>query len=126
MKKSLLTLAAAGGLAVAGLTGAVATAQNQDAASLRASGLVGEQADGFMACRASCDAAVQAAIREFNEQRARGYEAAAREVNSRFATAAAAGQASFRARLSCTGVPARNCIKPGEWYRPQGGGWTRK
>ncbi|MDP8917199.1 MAG: YdbL family protein [Pseudomonadota bacterium] len=115
MNKRLLTFAAAAGLAFAGLTGAVATAQNREPAALRASGQVGEQADGFMACVASCDAATRAAVNEINRKRAEAYrEVAERTRVSEAAAAQAAGQ-----RLIAN-------LSPGQWYRPLGGGWTRK
>jgi len=111
----LLSLAATAGLAIAGLSGAAAVAQNRDAASLRASGQVGEQADGLMGCVASCDAATRAAIAEINRKRVEAY----REVAQRTGVSeAAAAQAAGR-RLIAN-------LSPGQWYRPLGGGWTRK
>lgn len=115
MNKRLLTLATAAGLAFAGLSGAVATAQNRDAASLRASGQVGEQADGFMGCVAGCDAATRAAVAEINRKRADAYrDVAGRTGVSETVAAQAAGQ-----RLIAN-------LPPGQHYRPLGGGWTRK
>ncbi len=64
MKRTLLSLAAAV-LAAAALTGA-ALAQSRSADALRASGEAGEQADGFLGCVATCDAATRAAIAEIN------------------------------------------------------------
>jgi uncharacterized protein YdbL (DUF1318 family) len=115
-RKRILTLAAAAGLAFAGLSGAAAMAQNRDAAALRASGQVGEQADGFMGCVSSCDAATRADIAEINRKRAAAY----REIAERppRVSEAAAGQAAGKQLIA--NLPA------GQYYRPLGGGWTRK
>ena len=114
-RKSILTFAAAAGLAFAGLSGTVAVAQNRDASALRASGQVGEQADGFLGCVASCDSATRADIAEINRKRAAAYrEVAERTGVSEAASAQAAGQ-----RLIGN-------LPSGQYYRPLGGGWTRK
>ena len=115
MKQTLFRLAAAG-LAAAALAGA-AMAQGRDANSLRASGQVGEQGDGFLGCVATCSAEVRAAVAEINAKRAEAYRQAAAEAGGG-ATAEAAGQAAFRQIL------AR--LPSGQYYRPLNGGWTRK
>ena len=115
MKQNLFRLAAAG-LAAAALAGA-AIAQGRDAASLRATGQVGEQSDGFLGCVATCDADVRAAIAEINAKRAEAYRKAAAEAGDG-ATAAAAGAAAYRQILAR--LPA------GHYHRPPGGGWTKK
>ena len=115
MKRTLLSLAAVGLLASAA-TGA-AIAQGRDAGSLRASGQVGEQSDGFLGCVASCDAATRSAVAEINAKRAEAYRQAAAEAGGG-ATAAAAGAAAYRQILSR--LPA------GQYHRPAGGGWVRK
>jgi hypothetical protein len=115
MKQTLLRLAAVG-LAAAALTGA-AMAQSRDAASLRATGQVGEQSDGFLGCVASCDGDVRAAIAEINAKRADAYRKAAAEAGDG-ATAAAAGAAAYRQ------IVAR--LPAGQYHRPPGGGWTKK
>lgn len=107
-----LTLAAAG-LALA-LSGA-AMAQGRTADSLRAAGQVGEQADGMMACVQSCDVPTRQAVDAINARRAQAY----REIAQRTGvTEAAAAQAA--AQKVIAGLPS------GQWYRPLGGGWTRK
>ncbi len=99
----------------AAVIGGAAIAQGRDAGSLRASGQAGEQADGFMACVSSCDATTRQAIQEINAKRAEAY----REVAQRTGvTEAVAGQAAAQRLIA--GLPA------GQWYRPAGGGWTRK
>ena len=115
MKHNLFRLAAVG-LAAAALAGA-AMAQGRDAASLRASGQVGEQSDGFLGCIATCDAATRAAINDINAKRADAYRKAAAETGDG-ATAAAAGAAAYRQILAR--LPA------GQYHRPPGGGWTKK
>ena len=120
MNKTLFTLAGLG--AAAALAGA-AFAQGRDAASLRASGKVGEEADGYMACVSTCDAETQAAIKAINDERREGYAQLARKEG---VTTEAAGVASFLSRLNCTNVPQRTCIAAGQYYRPAGGSWTRK
>ena len=114
MKRTLLSLAAAG--LVAAATGA-AIAQSRDAASLRASGQVGEQADGFLGCVAACDASTRADIAEINAKRAEAYRKAAAEAGDG-ANAAAAGAAAYRQ------IVAR--LPAGQYHRPAGGGWVRK
>ena len=113
MKHTLLRFAAVG-FAAAALAGG-AMAQGRDAGSLRASGQVGEQADGFMACVATCEDATRAAIAEINAKRAQAYrEIASRTGVTEVAAAQAAGQRVIQ------GLP------PGQWYRPLNGGWVRK
>ena len=83
----------------------------------KAQGIVGEQADGFLGfVKPTSDPALQAAVNEINAGRAKLYrEAAAKNGVS----VEAAGAAAFN-----TVVEAR--LKPGEYYKPAGGGWGRK
>ena len=113
MTKTILLRFAAIGFAVA-LAGAAA-AQSRSADALRASGQVGEQADGFMACVQTCDAPTRADIAEINGKRASAYRDIAQRTG---VTEAAAGQAA--AQKVVAGLPS------GQWYRPLNGGWTRK
>ena len=115
MKHTLLRFAAVG-LAAAALAGG-AMAQSRSADALRASGQVGEQADGFLGCVASCDASTRADIAEINAKRAEAYRKAAAEAGDG-ATAAAAGAAAYRQILAR--MPA------GQYHRPASGGWVRK
>lgn len=107
-----LTLAAAG-LSLA--LGGAALAQGRSADSLRATGQVGEQSDGFLACVSSCDAATREAVNSVNARRAEAYRDVAKRTG---VTEAAAAQAA--AQRVIAGLPS------GQQYRPQGGGWTRK
>lgn len=107
------------GSAVA-LTAAAAVAQSDAKARVdaaKAAGIVGEQADGFLGFVAGGgDPSLKAAVAEINAGRAQVYrEAAARNGVS----PAAAGASAFS-----TVIMAK--LKPGEYYRPNGGGWTRK
>ena len=115
MKHTFLRLAAAGLMAAAVTGGAMAQSRSADA--LRASGVAGEQADGFLGCVATCDAATRASIAEINAKRAEAYRKAAAEAGDG-ATAAAAGAAAYRQ------IVAR--LPAGQYHRPAGGGWVRK
>ena len=83
----------------------------------KAAGTVGEQADGFLGfVSGGGDAALRAAVAEINAGRAQLYrEAAAKNGVS----PEAAGASAFK-----TVVESR--LKPGEYYKPAGGGWVRK
>lgn len=112
-----LASAALAGVAGAALAQAAAPKALVDAAKGR--GIVGEQADGFLGfVTASSDAALQAAVREINAGRAEVYRQAAARAGDG-ATAAAAGGSAFQ-----TAVFPR--LPAGHYYRPAGGGWTRK
>ena len=83
----------------------------------KAAGTVGEQADGYLGfVTPSSDAALRAAVTEINQGRAQLYrEAAAKNGVSPDAAGAAAYTTVVQAR-----------IKPGEFYKPAGGSWTKK
>lgn len=83
----------------------------------KAAGIVGEQADGFLGfVTATADPALKNAVAEINAGRAQLYrEAAARNGVS----PEAAGAATFRQVVETR-------LKPGEYYRLNGGGWVRK
>ena len=83
----------------------------------KAQGVVGEQADGFLGLvKASNDTALKAAVQEINEGRAALYRQAAAKNGVPVEAAAAAAYTSV--------VQAK--LKPGEFYKPAGGGWVRK
>lgn len=106
-------------LAALAATPAVAQAMNAKAAvdAAKAQGIVGEQADGFLGfVKPSTDTALREAVREINEGRAELYRAAAAKNG---VSEAVAGASAFN-----TVVQTR--LKPGEYYRPAGGGWVRK
>lgn len=107
----LLALAAAPP-AVAQTAAAKATV---DAA--KAAGTVGEQADGFLGfVTSAADAGLRTAVAEINAGRAQLYrEAAAKNGVSVEAAGASAYTNVVQAR-----------IKPGEFFKPANGGWTKK
>ncbi len=110
---------AAAVLAALALTPAAAYAMDSKAAvdAAKAQGLVGEQADGFLGfVKPSSDPALKAAVEDINQGRAALYrEAAAKNGVS----VEAAGASAYT-----TVVQSR--IKPGEYYKPAGGGWVKK
>ncbi len=114
-----LALGAAVLAALALPVAAVAQSASAKAAvdAAKAAGIVGEQADGFLGfVTGNADPAVRAAVAEINAGRAQLYrEAAAKNGVS----PEAAGASAFK-----TVVETR--LKPGEYYKPAGGGWTRK
>lgn len=83
----------------------------------KAQGVVGEQSDGFLGyVKPTADPALKAAVDEINEGRAKLYrEAAAKNGVSVEAAGASAFTAVVQAKL-----------KPGEFYKPNGGGWVQK
>ena len=83
----------------------------------KAAGIVGEPADGFLGfVTASSDAAIKAAVTEINAGRAQLYREAAAKNGVSVEVAGASAYTNV--------VQAR--IKPGEYFKPAGGGWTRK
>jgi uncharacterized protein len=81
----------------------------------KASGEVGEQADGYLGVVVDASPATRAALSEINAGRAGAYRDAAAKAG---VTPAAAGEAAYRQLLSR--------MPPGQYYKPAGGGWTRK
>jgi uncharacterized protein YdbL (DUF1318 family) len=83
----------------------------------KAAGVVGEQADGFLGfVTEPADPAIRQAVAEINAGRAQVY----REAAERTGTTPAAAGASAYTQV----VQAR--LKPGEYFKPVNGGWTRK
>lgn len=114
-------LLAVGAGAIAAIIAPTAVAQSANAKSVvdaaKAQGVVGEQADGFLGfVKPTSDPALQEAVREINEGRAKLYREAAQRNG---VSVEAAGAAAF-----VQVVQAK--LKPGEYYRPAGGGWVRK
>ena len=105
-------------LALATATPAIAQTAAAKAAvdAAKAAGIVGEQADGFLGFVKPGDSAFQAAVAEINAGRAQLY----REAAAKNGVSAAAAGASAYTNV----VQAR--LKPGEYFKPAGGGWTRK
>jgi uncharacterized protein YdbL (DUF1318 family) len=111
----LAALAVAPAAAIAPAAMAMDAKSAVDAA--KASGVVGEQADGFLGfVKPSADTALRAAVQEINEGRAALYRQAAAKNG---VSPEAAGASAFT-----TIVQAK--LKPGEFYKPANGGWVRK
>jgi hypothetical protein len=79
-------------------------------------GFLGEQADGFLgAARGDPDAAIMGAAAEINMLRRQSYrKAAAGAGTTEQAEAAKAGQHNI------------DTLPAGQFYKPAGGGWTKK
>jgi uncharacterized protein YdbL (DUF1318 family) len=106
-------------LAALAITPAAAYAMDAKSAvdAGKAAGIVGEQADGFLGfVKPSSDPALKAAVDEINQGRAALYRQAAAKNG---VSVEAAGASAYT-----TVVQAR--IKPGEFYKPAGGGWVKK
>jgi len=85
--------------------------------SAKSAGVVGEQADGFLGfVTGAADPAIKAAVAETNAGRAEIYSQAAAKNG---VTPAAAGAAAFESVVKAK-------LRPGDYYKPAGGGWVRK
>jgi len=83
----------------------------------KAAGVVGEQADGFLGfVTGAADPALRSAVAEINAGRSAVYAEAGAKSG---ATAAAAGASAF-----INAIQPR--LKPGQYYKPAGGGWMKK
>lgn len=115
--RHIITLAVLAALAapVAAVAQTATTKATVDAA--KAAGVVGEQADGFLGfVTAAADPAIKAAVAETNAGRAELYRQAAAKNG---VSPAAAGAAAFE-----TVVLGK--LRPGDYFKPAGGGWTKK
>ena len=81
----------------------------------KASGTVGEQADGFLAVVSGGDAGLRAAVAEINTGRAAAYKDIAAKTG---VTPEAAGMA--------TAKQLYGRLAPGQYWKPLDGGWTKK
>jgi uncharacterized protein YdbL (DUF1318 family) len=109
----------AAGLGLAALAGGTAYAfvyQPDAAAQLRASGSVGEQADGYLGLVGSASADVRAQMDSVNIQRRAAYT---RLASQRGATIEEVGAAT-----ACTLFATR--VGPGQYYRLTDGVWRRR
>ena len=108
----------AAGVAVAALAGGTAYAfVFQDAAAqLRASGAVGEQADGYLGLVGSASADVRAQMDSVNIQRRAAYTRLASQRNATIEEVAAA--------TGCSLLASR--VGPGQYYRLTDGVWRRR
>ena len=116
LRRNLILFGAAGALLA---TAAAAQSANSKSVvdAAKAAGVVGEQADGFLGfVRESNDPALKAAVDEINAGRAQLYRAAAAKNG---VSPEAAGAAAYTQVV-------QSLLKPGEYFRPAGGAWTRK
>lgn len=119
IKPILLALALTAGAVSAAALPAVSYAQSQgskqavDAA--KAAGKVGEQGDGYLGIVTDADSALRAAVAEINAGRKQVYSDTAAKTG---VTMEAAGEATARALL--------NRVPAGQFFKPLGGGWTKK
>lgn len=104
-----LSLAAGAALAQSAATKATVVAAKAD-------GLVGEKGDGFLGLvSSSAPPAVKAAVEEINAGRAQAYK----DIGAKTGVdASAAGEATARQ------LEAK--VPPGGYFKPLGGGWTKK
>ncbi|MDB5425197.1 MAG: hypothetical protein JWQ29_2613 [Phenylobacterium sp.] len=115
--RHIITLAVLAALAVPVAAFAQSAQTKATVDSAKAAGIVGEQADGFLGLVVpTADPAIKTAVAEINAGRAELYRQAAAKNG---VTPAAAGAAAFE-----TVVKAK--LRPGDYYRPAGGGWTKK
>jgi uncharacterized protein YdbL (DUF1318 family) len=118
-RRDFLALGAALFVAAAPFQAALAQSAQAKATvdAAKAAGVVGEQSDGFLGLvRGSADADVKAAVAEINAGRAQAYQNVASQNG---VSPAAAGAAAYEQVV-------KSRLKPGEYYRAPGGGWTQK
>ena len=112
-------LMVAAGVAVAALAGGTAYAfamQGDQAAQLRATGVVGEQADGYLGLVGSASAGIRAQMDAVNIQRRAYYTQLASRRSATIEEVAAA--------TACEIFASR--IQPGQYYRLGDGVWRRR
>jgi len=109
------TVLIAGASAPAGVAVAQSTAAKSTVDAAKAAGQVGEGADGFLGIVSGQTPAIKAAVDEINAGRARVYADTAAKTG---VTPQAAGEATAKQLI--------DRLPSGQFYRPIGGGWTRK
>lgn len=110
---------AAAVMAALALTPAAAYAMDSKAAvdAAKTAGIVGEQANGFLGfVKPSSDPALKAAVEDINSGRAALYREAAAKNGVSVEVAGASAYTQV----------VQGKLKPGEYYKPNGGGWVRK
>ena len=110
----------AAGIAVAAVIGttgiAFAMVQGDAAASLRASGQVGEQADGYLGIVGSVSSAVRAQVDSINIQRRAYYTDLAAKRGAKIEEVAATTACEL----------FRSKVAPGQFYRGTDGSWKKR
>jgi uncharacterized protein YdbL (DUF1318 family) len=115
-RRMKLMIATGLGLAVMAGGTAYAMAQGDAAAQLRASGSVGEQADGYLGLVGSASAEVRAQMDQVNIQRRAAYTQLASQRGATIQEVAAA--------TACTLFATR--VGAGQYYRLPDGVWRRR
>ena len=114
-RRTKLLIAALAGIAL--VAGTSAYAMQADAAGqLRASGLVGEQADGYLGLVGNAPADVRAQMEQVNIQRRAAY--------TQLATSRGATIEEVAAATACQLFAGR--VGPGQYYRLPDGVWRRR
>ena len=114
--KTILTAAVALAVLAGGAGAAYALAQGDAAASLRGSGQVGEQADGYLGVVGSAPAGVRAQVDSVNIKR-RAY----------YTDLAARRGAKIEEVAATTGCELlRTKVAPGQFYRGTDGAWKKR
>jgi uncharacterized protein len=114
IRRLFLTVLFAG--ALAGAAAAQVPPARDIVAQAKAAGQVGEQADGYLGLVSdAAPATVKTAVAEINAGRTKAYQDIAAKSG---VTVQAAGEATARQLF--------DKMAPGAWYKPLGGGWTRK
>ena len=113
-RRTKLLIAALVGIAV--VAGTSAYAQGDAAGQLRASGHVGEQADGYLGLVAAAPADVRGQMEQVNIQRRAAYTQLATQRGATIEEVAAATACQLFA----------NRVGPGQYYRLPDGVWRRR
>ena len=115
--RHIITLAVLAALAAPAAAVAQSAAIKATIDTAKSAGIVGEQADGFLGfVTAAADPAIKAAVAETNAGRAALYSQAAAKNG---VSPAAAGAAAFD-------TVVKGKLRPGDYSRPAGGGWTKR
>jgi uncharacterized protein YdbL (DUF1318 family) len=113
----IILAAAVGAVAIIGGTGiAHAMMQADNSAELRATGKVGEQADGYLGVVGSADAALRRQVDAINIKRRAYYTDLAAKRNAKIEEVAAATACQLFATK----------VQPGQYYRLPDGEWRKR
>jgi len=116
MRTAIIALSIGLSLAAGAAMSQAASGPKAVVVAAKAEGLVGEQGDGFLGLVSSAaPPAVKTAVDEINAGRAQVYKDTAAKTG---VSEAAAGEATARQ------LEAK--VAPGGYFKPLGGGWTKK
>jgi uncharacterized protein YdbL (DUF1318 family) len=114
--KNILTAAVALAVLAGGAGAAYALVQGDAAASLRSTGQVGEQADGYLGVVGSVSGSVRAQVDSINIQRRAYYTGLAQRRGAKIEEVAATTACEL----------FRTKIEPGQFYRGTDGVWKKR